>query len=256
MYPALKPAIHVDYVYLHKNKSYCHMETTAVFNNHILTDQERRQLTIIADETIQTFAESIDGIHQVIQEFPPSQNHEFNHIMDTMNDVSTFISYSFGDCIVLTKYFLNTEIQYEKSFLRGKLKVQLNESFKRLYGFNEKAHKESYCSKLQEIIHMFPGFKLEFGHILSDLDDISKQDSWWKDVRNAEVHIDIPMLYESRHEEINESKEVMETMRLVDFFLRFNNLIARMNQAYINHLWRNLKTEDKYTVLKSLSLDQ
>ena len=25
------------------------METTAVFNNHILTDQERRQLTIIAD---------------------------------------------------------------------------------------------------------------------------------------------------------------------------------------------------------------
>ena len=47
------------------------METTAVFNNHILTDQERRQLTIIADETIQTFAESIDGMHQVIQEFPP-----------------------------------------------------------------------------------------------------------------------------------------------------------------------------------------
>ena len=102
---------------------------------------------------------------------------------------------------------------------------------------------------------MFPGFKLEFEHILSDLDDISQQDSWWKDVRNAEVHIDIPMLYESRHEEINESKEVMETMRLVDFFLRFNNLIARMNQAYINHLWRNLKTEDKYTVLESLSLD-
>ena len=103
------------------------METTSVFNNHILTDQERKRLTIIADETIQSFAESIDGMHKVMQEFPPSQNQEFNHIMDTMNDVSTFICYSFGDCIVLTKYFLNTEIQYEKSFLRGKLKVQLNE---------------------------------------------------------------------------------------------------------------------------------
>ncbi len=137
LYPARKPAIHFDYVYLHKNKSYCHMETTPVFNNHILTDQERKRLTIIADETIQSFAESIDGMYKVMQEFPPSQNQEFNHIMDTMNDVSTFICYSFGDCIVLTKYFLNTEIQYEKSFLRGKLKVQLNESFKRLYGFND-----------------------------------------------------------------------------------------------------------------------
>ena len=135
------------------------METTPVFNNHILTDQERKRLTIIADETIQSFAESIDGMYKVMQEFPPSQNQEFNHIMDTLNDVSTFISYSFGDCIVHTKYFLNTQIPYEKSFLRGKLKVQLNESFKRLYGFNEKAHKESYCDKLQKIIHMFPGFK-------------------------------------------------------------------------------------------------
>ena len=225
------------------------METTPEYNNYILTEQERRQLTIIADETVQTFAESIDGMHQVMQEFPPSQNQEFNHIMDTMNDVSTFISYSFGDCIVLAKYFINTQIPYEKSFLRGKLKVQLNASFKRLYGFNEKAHKDSHCGKLQEIIHMFPGFKKEFELILSNLDYLSKQNSWWKDVRNAEVHIDIPMLYESRHEEINESKEVMETMRLVDFFLRFNNLIARMNQAYINFMWEHLKSEDKMEII-------
>ena len=94
------------------------METTPEFNNHILTDQERRQFTIIADETVQTFAESIDGMHQTMQEFPPSQNQEFNHIMDTLNDVSTFISYSFGDCIVLTKYFLNTQISYEKCVFR------------------------------------------------------------------------------------------------------------------------------------------
>lgn len=31
------------------------METTPEFNNHILTDQERRQFTIIADETVQLF---------------------------------------------------------------------------------------------------------------------------------------------------------------------------------------------------------
>ena len=114
------------YEYLHKNKSYYYMETPREYNNHIFTDQERRQLTIIADETVQTFAESIDGMHQTMQEFPPSQNQEFNHIMDTLNDVSTFISYSFGDCIVLTKYFLNTQISYEKSFLRGILNSRHN----------------------------------------------------------------------------------------------------------------------------------
>lgn len=128
----------------------------------------------------------------------------------------------------------STYTPYEKSFFRGKLQVQLNESFKKLYGFTELAHKTSYCSKLEEIISLFPNFKNEFKHLLSDLEEISKQDSWWKDVRNAEVHIDIPTLYESRHEEINESKVVMETMRLINFFDRFNNLTSRMIPAYMH----------------------
>ena len=88
---------------------------------------------------------------------------------------------------------------------------------------------------------MFPGFKTEFDKTLADLDQISKRDSWWKEVRNAEVHIDIPPLYESRHEEINESKVVMETMELIDFFIKFNDLIARMGNALINHMWKNLR---------------
>lgn len=72
-------------------------------------------------------------------------------------------------------------------------KRELNEGFKKLYGFNPNAHKESYCSKLEGIMHMFPGFKTEFASIKSKLDEISKSDSWWKDIRNAEVHIDIPL---------------------------------------------------------------
>ena len=224
------------------------MNISVGYSNRILTDQERIEFTVTADKTVQKFAESIDGMHNIMENLPQSEPPQFCQIMNILSSVSTFICYSYADCIVLTKYFLNTQIPYEKSFMRGKLKVQLNESFKKLYGFNEKAYKDSYCSKLQKIMDIFPGFKKDFENILSDLENISKQDSWWKDVRNAEVHIDIVKLYESRHEEINESKVVMETKRLIDFFLRFNDLMTRMIRAYITHIQKHLKTENINTM--------
>ena len=49
-------------------------------------------------------------------------------------------------------------------------KVQLNESFKKLYGFNKKAYKDSYCAQLENIITMFPGFTSEFDELLLDLE--------------------------------------------------------------------------------------
>lgn len=82
---------------------------------------------------------------------------------------------------------------------------------------------------------MFPGFRREFDELLSDLALISKN-SWWKDERNAEVHIDAVRLYELRHEEINESKVAMETMQLIDLFNSFNHLIAKMHRALLNHM--------------------
>ena len=114
-------------------------------------------------------------------------------------------------------------------------KVQLNESFKKLYGFNKKAYKDSDCAQLENIITMFPGFKSEFDELLLDLELIWK-DSWWKDERDAEVHIDAAKLYELRHEEINESKVVMEAVRLTDLFNRFNHYTAEMHRTRLNHM--------------------
>lgn len=82
---------------------------------------------------------------------------------------------------------------------------------------------------------MFPGFKDEFDELLSDLEQISKN-SWWKDERDAEVHIDATKLYELRHEEINESKIVMEAVQLTDLFNRFNHLVARLHRVYLNYI--------------------
>ena len=61
-------------------------------------------------------------------------------------------------------------------------------------------------------------------------------------------------LYESRYEAINESKVVMETMRLIPFFNRFNALLARMNAAHIKYMFENLSTKDKIAVLTNPEL--
>ena len=129
---------------------------------------------------------------------------------------------------------------YEKSFFRGKLQVQLNESFKKLYGFAEKNRKNSYSSRLGEIMSMFPGFHTEYIDIMSDLCCIATRDSWWKETRNIEVHIDADRLYASRHAPVNESRVVMEAHQLINLFTRFNRLMARMNRAYIDYMMHHL----------------
>ena len=205
------------------------------YNNRILSEQERAEFCKESDKYINEFSECIEGICQFTKKVQESKNSDYNKITNTIINIGIFTSYSFCDCIVLTKLFVRATNPYEKSFLRGKLKVQLNESFKKLYGFNAKGYKNSYCAQLEDIITMFPGFRNEFDELLSDLELISK-DSWWKDERDAEVHIDASKLYELRHEEINESKVAMEAGQLTDLFNRFNNLTAGMHRAYLNHI--------------------
>ena len=223
------------------------------YNNKILSQEERVKFNDLADEMIATFSESIDGMYKISKEYTDMNNIQ-NKVSKIMCDVSVFVSYAFADCVVLTKLFVNTSIAYEKSLLRGKLKVHLNECFKKLYGFTNQSKKVSYAAKLKEIMPHFHGPDREFARILDDLEEISKRDSWWKDVRCAEVHMDVPILYESRHEEINESQVVMETMRLIPFINRFNALLARMNHAHVIYMFDHLSDADKAAILSNPDL--
>ncbi len=223
------------------------------YNNKILSQEERVKFNDLADEMIATFSESIDGVYKLSTEYN-DMNNIHHRVSKIMCDVSVFVAYAFADCIVLTKLFVNTPISYEKSLLRGKLKVHLNECFKKLYGYTDKSKTESYVAKLKEIMPHFHGPDREFARILDDLEEISKKDSWWKEVRCAEVHMDVPILYESRHEEINESQVVMETMRLIQFIIRFNALLPRMNQAHMNYMFDHLSAADKAAILSNPDL--
>ena len=223
------------------------------YNNKILSLEERVKFIDLADEMIASFSKSIDGMYKISKEYTDMNNIQ-NKVSKIMCDVSVFVSYAFADCVVLTKLFVNTSIAYEKSLLRGKLKVHLNECFKKLYGFTNQSKKVSYAAKLKEIMPHFHGPDREFARILDDLEEISKRDSWWKEVRCAEVHMDVPILYESRHEEINESQVVMETMRLIPFINRFNALLARMNHAHVIYMFDHLSDADKVAILSNPDL--
>lgn len=92
---------------------------------------------------------------------------------------------------------------------------------------------------------MFPGFKREFDEWKSNLAQISK-DTWWKDERNAEVHIDAYKLYELRHEEINESKVVMESWQLTELFNRINRFVSRLHKVYLDYITAQFVKQNGY----------
>ena len=211
------------------------------YNNKTLTSQERVEFCKMADETIKNFSNSIEGLHQCLEEVRSSPNSEYNRIFRILIEVGNFIAFSFCDCVVLTKSFIMASNSYEKGLFRGKLHVQLNELFKKLYGFTEKSRKESYCTRLAEIISIFPDFRLEYADIMSDLSCIATQNSWWKETRNIEVHIDADRLYASRHEPINESKVVIETHQLIKFFNCLNDFMARVNRVWIHYYYTTFK---------------
>ena len=219
------------------------MDLNIYYNNKVLSAQEREAFRIMSEETIRDFSESIEGFYELSQEFKPSQNKEHDKITKTVLDVGIFTSYTFCDCVALLKHFVLSVNSYDKSLFRGKLKVLLNEGFKRLYGFNDNQREKSYYIKLGEIMNYFPGFQLEYDSILLKLKQLSEQSTWWKDERNTEVHLDMSQLYKTRHEEINDSKVAMESHLLIDLLVQINKLMGRMHQAYIDYMVMHLKVE-------------
>ncbi len=184
------------------------------YNNRVLSAQKKEDICNYMDRTINELSESIDGMYQLLkEEFKSDTN--LDKIQREITKVSIFLSIILADCMVLSKLFIKTNNLYEKNMLRGKLKVLLNEGFKNLYGFTEKEKSRTYWHMIEHLKDNFPGYKNRIASIANDLAELSKKDTWWKEERCAEVHIDAMQLCELRYREINESKEIIETLYLV-----------------------------------------
>lgn len=206
------------------------------YNNKVLNNQERMKLCEVADDAVKNFAESIDGMYEWAEEVASNENKGFRTIEREFIDIGIFVAYCYCDIALMTRQFIQSNNSYERSFLRGKLKVLLNESFKKLYGFAKKTKDETFFTRLKKLAALFPQFSSEIRVFEADLHEYSIKDTWWKDERDAEVHWDIEKLYQYRHEEVNESKVMMEAHFMISILYRVNFFIATLHKAFIASL--------------------
>ena len=96
------------------------------YNNKVLNNQERMKLCEVADDAVKNFAESIDGMYEWAEEVASNENKGFRTIEREFIDISIFLAYCYCDISLMTKQFVQSNNSYERSFLRGKLKVLLN----------------------------------------------------------------------------------------------------------------------------------
>ena len=140
------------------------------------------------------------------------------------------------DCMVAGKYFILAHTDYDKRFMRGKMKVILNEGFKKLYGYNEVNKKKSEWFRLLDYMKYFPeDLNLQYQDLTFQLENQSKKSSWWKDERDYETHIDSEKLYDSRMVKIKESKEMMETLQLYNALFAVDHFLTNAH-AYLTNI--------------------
>lgn len=204
------------------------------YNGKVISDDERKEFIKGLDESIAQYSEGLPMLKDSIESLN-GKDDEFNKAYRTVLSVCQFIVITSIDCLVISKYFLLADKDYDKRFMRGKMKVILNEGFKKLYGYEKKTIKKSEWSKLSEIVEHLPQtFQFEYRKLSYLLDNHSKSSSWWKDERDVETHLDIEKLYESRCEEIEESKVMMDSVKLFSTLYAVQLFTTNVNAWFHN----------------------
>ena len=206
------------------------------YNGRTLNKEEREEFVKVIDDTVATFT---SGLPLLTEELKRSEDlmDDYHRICYVVYSVSLFVVMTMCDCMVAGKYFILAETDYDKRFMRGKMKVILNEGFKKLYGYIEKNKKESEWFRLLDCMKFFPEIiNRQYQDLTFQMEQHSKISTWWKDERNYETHIDSEKLYDSRMVEIEESKEMMETLRLYDALFAVNHFLTNVHACLRNYL--------------------
>lgn len=218
------------------NYPYARWFSVGQYNGKNLTDNMRSQMVSIIDEHVAEFSNSFPKIINIFNQVKEIQDEP--HIMyKTVISVMIFVAQTMTDCMIISKYFVLADKDYDKRFLRGKMTVILNEGFKKLYGFDTRTNSKSEWSKLKSVLKYFPD---DINHqycVLTDLlDKHSKSSSWWRDDRNVETHLDFEKLYLSRNEELVEGKVMLDSLKLFDALNAVYQFLDNMHSCIYNSL--------------------
>ena len=209
------------------------------YNGKTLSEDERKKFVTVIDETVAQFSEGFPHLQDMKKEAEQFTDN-YREIGLTFASVSHFVLMTMIDCMVASKYFILADKDYEKRFMRGKLRVILNEGFKRLYGFDEKTHNKSEWDRLLPLLRYFPEeINLQYQDLTFHLEKHARSSSWWREERNLETHLDAEKLYESRQEEIIESKVMMDSMKLYDTLQAVNLFLFNMHTCIYNYWVKN-----------------
>lgn len=227
---------------------YEHWFREVQYNGKELNDAQREEYLKREDEFISQHIEGLPLMKKILDSIKDKHD-EFHEIQRTIVSVSQFCLITMIDSMVLGKYFIMANQDYDRRLMRGKLKVVLNEGFKKLYGFNDNNKRNSEWNRITSILKYFPEeINHQYKYLSSLLEGHSKSSSWWKDERDVETHLDVEKLYESRCEDVEESKVMMESLKLyntlfaVDAFL--TNMHACINNALIDKYKRGELSEE------------
>lgn len=206
------------------------------YNGKTLSNDERRNMINQINEHISDTSEGLPIIKRILESLKDFHD-EGHNVYRTIVSVMQFIGLTMIDSMVIGKYFLLADKDYDRRFMRGKMKVILNEGFKKLYGFDESTRKKSEWNKLSTILEYFPeNIQHQYQHLSSLLDEHSKSSSWWRDERNVETHLDANKLYETRCEDIVESKVMTDSLKLFDTLFAVECFLSNMHACFRNSL--------------------
>lgn len=218
------------------NYSYSKLFREINYKTKTLTDAERKQFVAVIDETIALYSKGLKLMQDSIETFN-DHNDEY-HILDrTVSSVMLFVLLTTIDSMVACKYFVLADRDYDRRYMRGKLRVLLNEGFKRLYGFEEKTYKKSEWDKLLPLMgHFSEEINQQYQELTFLLEGHARSSSWWKEERNLETHLDAEKLYKSRQEEIIESKVIMDSMKLFNTLTAVSDFLGNVHTCLYNYL--------------------
>ena len=198
----------------------------------------RREVIKIIDERIKTCASGLKLLSDNLKGLQ-TEDTGFSKINIALHSFFFFTVQTTADCWVAFKYFVLAKNDYDRSYMRGKLKVVLNEGFKKLYGFTPKGKKESEWAKLSVLLPQlpFPPVIYQQHQLLTRaLERQSQISTWWRLERDIETHLDSFKLYESRQEVINESKVMIDASRLLDALDAVGQFADNLNICIVNYL--------------------
>ena len=204
------------------------------YNGKELNENEKKEFLQKVNETIFTYSNGLPLLKETLDSIKDLHG-EFHDAQRIVTSILQFTTITMIDSMVISKYFILADQDYDKRFMRGKMKVILNEGFKKLYGF--KCGKDSKWDELSSILKYFPEeIKKQYQELSSLLEKQAKSSSWWKDERDLETHLDAEKLYASRCEDVVESKVMMESLKLFRTLYAVNLLLTNMHAFFCNIL--------------------